>query len=77
MEFERLSKDITTTRPNFEVPQKKVQKETSMIIAPLNLDFIIPPVPFPLSYPSTPVTESDVIGKSEVKRSQGQLSLTK
>jgi hypothetical protein len=78
-EFERLSDGIAATRPNFEVPQKKVQKETSGIFIPPRPDYVIAPVPVSLSCPSTPViSESEVIGEFETKREkrpQGQLFL--
>lgn len=67
-EFEKLAKDIMGTRPNFEIPPKPAQKETSTLAAFPNTDYVSIPVPVPSSY-STPaaIAESESRTELEVK----------
>jgi hypothetical protein len=78
-EFEILSKDITATRPNFEIPQKTPQNETSIVATPAILDYNAVPMSVSLPYSSSPaIAESESRSDLEVKcGQQGRPSLVK
>lgn len=63
-QFEKLAKEITSTRPKFETEQR----ETSVITA---MECIVPPPP--TGYPSTPVSlESESDNEPDMKHEHSQ-----
>lgn len=67
-EFEKLAKEITSTRPKFEMPHKTEQREASVITA---IESVV--LPAYLVYPSTSVPlESESGSKPDVKHEHSQ-----
>jgi hypothetical protein len=68
-EFEKLAKEITSTRPNFDIPRKTAQKGASAIAAPEN---VAPSASLPYDFTSDSDSDSESEANNE-QHSQGRL----